>query len=151
MFSPADSTPALRTGDRVTIIWVDTTTERASGPGRIVGVRRGGCSGNGEGRALAYELVLDDSVDVADSPMVAHVVTGVSAWRFGAHGWAYGDAEGDGVEDIARGCTSQEGYHATLWRQRRGDTRPVLRAHYYHSLGYDVTPSCTAEETVDPR
>ena len=47
---------------------------------------------------------------------------------------------------IARACTSQEGYHLTLWQQPPG-TAPKLRAHYYHYLGYDVTPSCTEEET----
>jgi hypothetical protein len=42
-----------------------------------------------------------------------------------------------------------EGLHFTIWAGR--PFRSVLIAHQYAPLAYDVEPSCTSAETVEPR
>jgi len=58
------------------------------------------------------------------------------------------DIDGDGRDEFFRACTSTEGIHLTIWSDR--PLTGALRWHRYHYLGYDVTPSCTTEETRAP-
>lgn len=52
-----------------------------------------------------------------------------------------GDIDGDGAPEYFRECASQEGVHYTVWSGTR------RRWHFYLFVGYDLEPSCSAEDT----
>ena len=55
------------------------------------------------------------------------------------------DLDGDGQAESFRACTSTEGVHLTIWTGKPPEGR--RRWHFYHYLGYDVSPNCTEGET----
>lgn len=149
-------------GDAMTLIWSDSSASRASVTARVRKVRYGACFRPGldsaaaaaedayaeKQGAIAYDLTFSDTESLKDAPRIAHVVLGASTWGIDASGRAHGDIDGDGTTEFVRECTSMEGLHLTLWRERPGMTALRL-AHYYHYLGYDVVPSCTDDEVRD--
>jgi hypothetical protein len=59
------------------------------------------------------------------------------------------DLDGDGQLEYFRACPSSEGIHFTIWTEKPLSGK--LRWHQYYSLGYDISASCTAEETGSPK
>lgn len=55
-------------------------------------------------------------------------------------GTASADLDGDGRREYFRRCTSNEGFHLTVWSGRPLAGRRRWHAYYY--LEYDVVPSC---------
>jgi hypothetical protein len=68
--------------------------------------------------------------------------------RARGEGEVLGDLDGDGVEESLRTCTSMEGLHFTIWTGT--SVSGMRRWHRYFPLHYDVEPSCTERETLDP-
>ena len=56
------------------------------------------------------------------------------------------DLDGDGAKESFRSCLSAENVHFMAWTGSSPHGEPRWHGLYY--LGYDVTPSCTAEEVA---
>ncbi len=132
---------------------VQVPLDGAAPTGDVVTLRVGrradqGCTGTwGEEGDVEYAATLEGDRDALDgSPIL--VVTD-PAWTWRRTGGAWHLAGADGADDLAaRGCTSSEGIHVTLWDGTPLESHAVW--HRYVYLGYDVEPSCTEADYVGP-
>jgi hypothetical protein len=56
------------------------------------------------------------------------------------------DLDGDGARELFRTCTSTENMHFMVWTGAPPERRPRWHGHY--DVGYDMTPSCTADDVA---
>jgi hypothetical protein len=89
-----------------------------------------------------YDIVFDGDAPPESLPLIA--VVSQSLQLHTSAGAAAADLDGDQHDEFLRSCASNEGLHFTAW-----STAPLTgqrRWHRYYYLGYDIEPTCTANE-----
>lgn len=113
-----------------------------SGLIEVTAVHPGTCVGLWGGYGWADYLVRDvpgSAHSRGEGPAIALV--GGAASFSASNGSLHVDADGDGVIETFRSCTSQEGLHLTLWAGMPQQGTRIW--HHYFPLGYDVEPDCS--------
>jgi len=138
---------SLKPGERVTIVFPDSSRKVATWSARLLGRRSAPCAAAFPQQSLsalaAYDLQIIDSLrqDAEEIVFLGVAVLSEATWRRGPDGVARADLDGDGLPEEASVCAIGEGQLFALWRRDRADgvRRKLWQGYFDWGVNVDVT------------
>lgn len=148
MWCAAIGADSLRPGDRLTIVYPDSSAPGVASAARVTRRRDTPCGSAFPQQSLAdlpaYDLELGDGPRDGDAtgPGAAIAVVGSASWHRGGDGITRSDLNGDGRPEVAEACLADEGEVFTVWHEATGG-RPRERLwRGYFDWGVLVDANC---------